>query len=131
DYVVVKMSRCPFDKFRNIDHRIGMTMKSTGEVMAIGRTFEKAFLKALRSLDIRSSWLELSPSWTPERIVECLARPTPERPAAIYNALATGWSVTDIADATHIYPWFIARLAAIYDMEERLHGDFSADTLAQ
>src|SRR5207249_3288451 len=57
DYVVVKMPRWPFDKFRNIDHRIGMTMKSTGEVMAIGRSFEQAFLKALRSLDIRSSWL--------------------------------------------------------------------------
>jgi carbamoyl-phosphate synthase large subunit len=83
DYVVVKMPRWPFDKFRDVDHHIGMTMKSTGEVMAIGRSFEQAFSKALRSLDTRATWLEVSPAWTPERITSCLADPTHERPAAI------------------------------------------------
>ncbi|HVF98638.1 MAG TPA: carbamoyl-phosphate synthase large subunit, partial [Chloroflexia bacterium] len=63
DYVVVKLPRWPFDKFRNVDRRLGMTMKSTGEVMAIGRTFEQAFLKALRSLDVGSSWLKATPEW--------------------------------------------------------------------
>src|SRR5579859_7936107 len=85
DYVVVKLPRWPFDKFRFrvVDKRLGMTMKSTGEVMAIGRSFEQAFLKAVRSLDTRSSWLEINPLWTPKRITECLAYPTHERPVAI------------------------------------------------
>ena len=117
DYVVVKLPRWPFDKFRNVDHRIGMTMKSTGEVMAIGRSFEQAFLKALRSLDTRASWLEVSDSWTPDRIADCLARPTHERPIAIYNALAQGWSVQQIADLTRIHPWFIERFAQIRNAE--------------
>src|SRR5438067_2296686 len=75
DYVVVKLPRWPFDKFRQVEHRIGMTMKSTGEVMAIGRSFEQAFLKALRSLDLRSAWLEVSDAWATERITECLVNP--------------------------------------------------------
>ncbi|MEO8285090.1 MAG: carbamoyl-phosphate synthase large subunit [Chloroflexota bacterium] len=117
DYVVVKLPRWPFDKFRNVDQRIGMTMKSTGEVMAIGRTFEQAFLKALRSLDTRSAWPQVSDAWTQERISQCLAQPTHERPTAIYNALAQGWSVEQIAELTHIHPWFLTRFARIWDAE--------------
>src|SRR5439155_4815784 len=129
DYVVVKLPRWPFDKFRSVDPRIGVTMKSTGEVMAIGRSFEQAFLKALRSLDVRSSWLEVSPAWTPERIAACLSRPTHERPAAIYNALANGWSTQQIATTTRIHPWFIQRLAAIYRMEQECRRDLTDCTL--
>ena len=105
DYVVVKLPRWPFDKFRDVDHHIGMTMKSTGEVMAIGRSFEQAFLKALRSLDTRSAcaYPRTSDSWTTQRIAQTLAHPTHERPAAIYNALAQGWTVEEIA-ASHIPP---------------------------
>jgi carbamoyl-phosphate synthase large subunit len=119
DYVVVKLPRWPFDKFRfrAVDKRLGMTMKSTGEVMAIGRTFEAAFLKALRSLDTRSGWLESGPAWTPARIAEVLAHATHERPAAVYNALGAGWSVGQIAAHSGIHPWFIARIAAIRQME--------------
>src|SRR5437868_1760998 len=129
DYIVVKLPRWPFDKFRGVDMHIGMTMKSTGEVMAIGRSFEQAFLKALRSLDVRSAWLEVSPAWTHERIASCLARPTHERPAAIYNALANGWSTQEIAADTHIHPWFIERLDAIYQMEQECRRDLTDRTL--
>jgi carbamoyl-phosphate synthase large subunit len=131
DYVVAKLPRWPFDKFRDIDHHIGMTMKSTGEVMAIGRSFEQAFLKALRSLDTRSSWLEVSPEWTHERIVDCFRRPTPERPAAIYNALAQGWSVRDISQESNIHPWFIERFAAIHAMEQECREGLSDALLAE
>src|SRR6478672_6335314 len=100
DYVVVKVPRWPFDKFPEVDPRLGVSMKSTGEVMAIGRTFEAALLKALRSLDTRTAWLEVGPAWTPERIRHALTHPTPERLAAVYNALAQGWTVEDIVALT-------------------------------
>ena len=129
DYVVVKLPRWPFDKFRNVDRRLGMTMKSTGEVMAIGRTFEQAFLKALRSLDVGSSWLKVSPTWTEETIGECLAHATPARPSAIYNAIAQGWGVDRIAALSRIHPWFITRLAAIYEMEQRYRESKTDDVL--
>ncbi len=133
DYVVVKLPRWPFDKFREVDQGIGMTMKSTGEVMAIGRSFEEAFLKALRSLDVGSRWLTENAAWTQERISECLLHPTHERPAAIYNALAHGWSVEEISQLTHIHPWFINRFTAIRKMEElcNLHQALTPDLLFQ
>ncbi len=117
DYVVVKLPRWPFDKFRNVDRHIGMTMKSTGEVMAIGRSFEQAFLKGLRGLDVRSSHLEVNASWTKEKIADALARPTPQRPAAIYNAIDQGWTTEQITHLSRIHPWFIERIRSIYDME--------------
>ncbi len=131
DYVVAKLPRWPFDKFRNVDQRIGMTMKSTGEVMAIGRTFEEAFLKALRSLDTRSSFLEVSPKWTDERIEKNLRQPTHERPAAIYNAIARGWPVERISEVSRIHPWFIERFAAIRDMDTRLRRGITPDLLRE
>ncbi|HUP28321.1 MAG TPA: carbamoyl-phosphate synthase large subunit, partial [Chloroflexia bacterium] len=129
DYVVVKMPRWPFDKFRNVDKHIGMTMKSTGEVMAIGRSFEQAFLKALRSLDTRSSWLEASEAWTPVAIEDCLTNPTHERPAAIYNALALGWSIDKVAQISGIHPWFLSRFQAIIEMERECRKGPSDVTL--
>ncbi|MGI8586499.1 MAG: carbamoyl-phosphate synthase large subunit [Chloroflexia bacterium] len=130
DYVVVKLPRWPFDKFRTVDPHLGMTMKSTGEVMAIGRSFEQAFLKALRSLDIPSAWLEVRPSWTDERLADALARSTHERPAAIYNALASGWPIAEIAAQSRIHPWFIERLASIYALEQICRQGLSPETLS-
>ena len=80
DYIVVKLPRWPFDKFRNVDHHISMTMKSTGEVMAIGRSFEQAFLKALRGLDVGSAWLTESAAWTQERIAAAWPGPRTSAP---------------------------------------------------
>lgn len=131
DYVVVKVPRWPFDKFTNVDHRLGMMMKSTGEVMAIGRTFEQAFLKALRSIDTRMSSLEESPAWTPERIADCLAHPTHERPSAIYNAVAQGWTTRQICDLSHIHPWFIERFVHIYEMEQTCRSSLTGDLLVE
>jgi carbamoyl-phosphate synthase large subunit len=129
DYVVVKLPRWPFDKFRNVDQQLGMTMKSTGEVMAIGRTFEQAFLKALRSLDISTSWLKLGNTWTARKIEDCLAHATPERPAAIYNAVAQGWSIERICNLSRIHPWFITRIAAICEMGQQYRECPATDTL--
>jgi carbamoyl-phosphate synthase large subunit len=131
DYVVVKLPRWPFDKFREVDSCIGMTMKSTGEVMAIGRSFEEAFLKALRSLDVGGGWLRADDRWTPESIRHNLLYPTHERPTAIYNALASGWSVDEISELTHIHPWFVHRISTIWQMEEQYRRDPSSQSLRE
>src|SRR5213079_3344453 len=79
--------RWPFDKFPTVDRRIGTSMKSTGEVMAIGRTFEESLLKAVRSLEIDRIGLE-SNSWSEEELVRELREPTDERLFAIAEAAA-------------------------------------------
>src|SRR2546427_298579 len=85
DYVVTKIPRWPFDKFPTVDRRIGTSMKSTGEVMAIGRTFEESLLKAVRSLEIDRVGLDSSPA-TDDQIFEELREPTSERIFSIAEA---------------------------------------------
>ncbi len=113
DYVVVKVPRWPFDKFPNVDPHLGVGMKSTGEVMAIGRTFEAALHKALRSLDDGVPWLQPDPSLDDAALRDALTRPTHRRLQALYTALTRGWSSAQIAALTGIHPWFLARLAKI------------------
>jgi carbamoyl-phosphate synthase large subunit len=115
DYVVVKIPRWPFDKFPGVDPHLGVGMKSTGEVMAIGRTFEAALHKALRSLDDGLSWLIPDPTLDAAALRDALARPTHRRLQAVYTALTRGWSLADVQALTQIHPWFLARLATIAD----------------
>ncbi len=110
DYVVVKIPRWPFDKFPRIDRRIGTQMKSTGEVMAIGRTFEEAVQKAVRSLDTRLPKIE-----NPDAH---LFPPTDLRLFAIMQLLRGGKTVSEIAEKTNINPWFLAKLKKITDFEK-------------
>src|SRR2546426_637009 len=91
DYVVTKIPRWPFDKFPTVDRRIGTSMKSTGEVMAIGRTFEESFLKAVRSLEVDRVGLDSGPA-TDDEIVRELKEPTSERIFSIAEALRRGGS---------------------------------------
>ncbi|HYR81773.1 MAG TPA: carbamoyl-phosphate synthase large subunit, partial [Thermoplasmata archaeon] len=91
DYVVTKIPRWPFDKFPTVDRRIGTSMKSTGEVMAIGRTFEESFLKAVRSLEIDRVGLDSGPA-TDDEIVRELSEPTSERIFSIAEALRRGFA---------------------------------------
>ncbi len=133
DYVVMKIPRWPFDKFTGLDGRIGTRMRSTGEVMAIGRTFEEAMSKALRSIDVKESV-------TPEGdLTALLAEPNGRRLPAILTALRTGWEPGDIAERTAIDPWFMDRLAAMvaeglgtsdgaYKMVDTCAGEFEART---
>src|SRR3989454_699205 len=86
DYVVTKIPRWPFDKFPTVDRRIGTSMKSTGEVMAIGRTFEESLLKAVRSLEIDRVGLDSGPA-TDDQILQELREPTSERIFSIAEAL--------------------------------------------
>ncbi|MFN3909720.1 MAG: carbamoyl-phosphate synthase large subunit [Candidatus Anstonellaceae archaeon] len=114
DYVVVKIPRWPFDKLPQSNRVIGTQMKSTGEVMAIGRTFEQAFLKALSSLD------QKLPNLNNEDIFYHLTKPTDYRIFALFEALKKKMSVRKITKLTNIHPWFVQKLRNIVRTEEKI-----------
>jgi carbamoyl-phosphate synthase large subunit len=123
DYVVVKIPRFAFDKFPTADATLGSQMKSVGEVMAIGRTFEEALQKALRSLEIGRYGLgcdgkDKNP--TREEIIKKLRTPNADRVFYIRYALKNGFSVDEIYELTKIDRWFIRKIKNIVDMEEEL-----------
>jgi carbamoyl-phosphate synthase large subunit len=125
DYVVAKIPRWPFDKFVTADNTLTTAMKSTGEVMAIGRTIEEALLKAVRSLDIDMSFGAagtgtVADGWTPDRIRELLKTPTDQRLFAVYHALRTGFSSEEISELTSIDPFFLQKLGNIIEIEDRI-----------
>ncbi len=129
DYCVVKIPRWPFDKFHLGDRRLGTQMKATGEVMAIDRTFESAFLKAVRSLEIGGrSLLWQRPEW---RDLEQLPlHGHDERLWAVMAALRRGNDCMELCRETGIDPWFMDRLEGIVRMERRLLAEpLSADLL--
>jgi len=123
DYVVVKIPRWPFDKFRTVDRTLGTSMKSTGEVMAIGRTFEEALQKAIRSLDIGRYGIigdGKERGYSNQEMEHLLKNPTDERIFLIAEALDRGWPVSKICELTSIHPFFIERIKKIVDMKKRL-----------
>ncbi|MDI6888479.1 MAG: carbamoyl-phosphate synthase large subunit [Methanocellales archaeon] len=127
DYTVLKIPRWPFDKFVTADRTIMTAMKSTGEVMAIGRTLEEALQKAIRSLDID---MQLGDGeWSEEEIRALLSSPTDERLFVIYYALRHGFSIEEIARLSKIDPFFITKLKNLIDMEDRLKKDLSIEAL--
>ena len=114
DYCVVKIPRWPFDKIPESNRVIGTQMKSTGETMAIGRTFEEAFGKALRSIEMKL------PKIKPEEYERHMTAPTDLRIYAILEALKSGWEKERINKLTEIHHWFLDRLGAYANMENRL-----------
>jgi carbamoyl-phosphate synthase large subunit len=120
DYVVVKIPRWPFDKFPDADRTIGPQMKSTGEVMAIGRTFEEAFQKAVRSLEIGKHGLEPDGITDRERLRELLSRPTDRRIFHIMSAFRIGMTVDEVHSLTMIDPFFLWKFWKIFRAEEEL-----------
>ena len=124
DYCVVKIPRWPFDKFPHGQRTIGTQMKSTGEVMAIDRSFEAAFQKAVRSLEITNrSLLWEDPNWNgdPETLLERLPlHPSDERLWAIMAALRCDVSPEELSRVTGIDPWFTRAFSNIASMERRL-----------
>ncbi|MCL2296609.1 MAG: carbamoyl-phosphate synthase large subunit [Methanomassiliicoccaceae archaeon] len=119
DYVVVKIPRWPFDKFRTVDRHLGTQMKSTGEIMSIGRTFEEAIMKGLRSLEIGVKGLD-SMNFTNEEIAEELVNATDKRIFAMGDALRKGWTPEKIADITKWDVFFVKKIRNIVEMENRI-----------
>ena len=124
DYVVVKIPRWTFEKFALADQTLTTSMKSVGEVMAIGRTFAEAFQKAWRSLEQgRMGWgADGKDKLNPERLRERLITPNPERFFYIRYALQSGLTVDQISALTNIDPWFLEQFEQLVHMEGRLRA---------
>ena len=118
DYVVVKIPRWPFDKFKGVNREIGVQMKATGEVMAIGRTYEEAIQKSIRSLDIGLHGFEYC-----EYDEHALANPTDERLFQLYSALKDGMEVPYLAELTKMDEFFIYKIKNIVDFEATVTKD--------
>jgi carbamoyl-phosphate synthase large subunit len=116
DYVVVKLPRFAFEKFRNTSRELSFSMQSVGEAMAIGRTFNEALQKGLRSLEIGVAGLETRN--TPrERLLEALRMPTPERIMVIGDAFRAGMTVEEINAISYVDPWFLRHMREIVELE--------------
>ncbi len=127
DYTVVKIPRWPFDKFVTADKHLTTAMKSTGEVMAIGRTIEEALQKAVRSLEVDMYFGYKE--WSSEEILEILRNPTHERLFVIYQALRNGIGIEEISGITNIDPFFIRKIKNIIDVEDAIKEKLSIDNL--
>ncbi len=125
DYVVTKVPRWPKDKFDDVDFELGTAMKSTGEAMAIGRTFEESLLKALRSseYDPDVEWEEIGDD---ELETHYLVRPSPDRPYAMFEAFERGYTTEEVADLTGIESWYVERYGRIAEsVKAAQDGEFA------
>jgi carbamoyl-phosphate synthase large subunit len=116
DYVVTKVPRFAFEKFRQADDRLTTQMKSVGEVMAIGRTFQESLQKALRGLEVGVDGFNLK-TVDPDTIADELAYPRAERIWYVADAFGIGMSVEELHAHTKIDPWFLAQIKEIVDTE--------------
>ncbi|MFH1424998.1 MAG: carbamoyl-phosphate synthase large subunit [archaeon] len=139
DYIVVKIPRWPFEKFPMADRTLGTEMRSTGEVMAIGRTFEEALDKAVRSLDIGKKLIDGTGEMDKGHLREFLTVATHKRLFHIVDAIKSGFSDEEIVELTKIDPWFIWKVRSIvesgdgkkkkcYKMVDTCAAEFEAKT---
>ncbi len=124
DYVVTKIPRFAFEKFRGTDDTLTTRMKSVGEVMAIGRTFKESFNKGLRSLeDGQVGFGAGSPLDIDEdELVERLVRPTATRLTAVDEALTRGWDVDRVSQLTGMDPWFVDQMLQLVERRRELRA---------
>ncbi|WP_409305358.1 carbamoyl-phosphate synthase large subunit [Peribacillus sp. SCS-155] len=120
DYVVAKIPRWPFDKFESANRTLGTQMKATGEVMAIGRTFEESILKAIRSLETGHFHLSLGEMVSQELMEKRIRKAGDERLFYIGEALRSGISIEQIHEWSKIDLFFLHKLKKIIDLEESL-----------
>ncbi len=130
DYVVTKVPRWPKDKFDDVDFELTTAMKSTGEAMSIGRTFEESLLKALRSSEYEPDvdWAEVGDDELESHYLE---RPSPDRPYAMFEAFERGYSVDEVVELTGIFEWYTERYKRIADSTRAAqNGDFTEAAIA-
>jgi carbamoyl-phosphate synthase large subunit len=137
DYVVTKIPRFTFEKFPQAPDRLTTQMKSVGEVMAIGRTFQESIQKALRGMEIGicgfDPILDVEASNANEVLLRELKDPGADRIRYIGDAFRTGMSVADLFEHTHIDPWYLIQIQDIIQEEQKLEslsfGDLDKDSL--
>ncbi|WP_428717231.1 carbamoyl-phosphate synthase large subunit [Undibacterium curvum] len=116
DYVVTKIPRFAFEKFPTADNRLTTQMKSVGEVMAIGRTFQESFQKALRGLEVGVDGMN-EKTQDRELLEKELGEPGPDRIWYVGDAFAQGFTLEEVHQLTHIDPWFLVQIKDIVDIE--------------
>jgi carbamoyl-phosphate synthase large subunit len=121
DYVVTKIPRFAFEKFPQANDRLTTQMKSVGEVMAIGRTFQESFQKALRGLEVGVNGLDEKYSDL-DAIAAELGSPGPDRIWAVGDAFRLGMSVEEVFNISRIDPWFLVQIADLVRQEQSLAG---------
>ncbi|AEE66816.1 carbamoyl-phosphate synthase large subunit [Bordetella pertussis] len=126
DYVVTKVPRFAFEKFPQADARLTTQMKSVGEVMAMGRTFQESFQKALRGLEVGVDGLNQKTTDREKLQIE-LGEPGPERIWYVGDAFAQGFTLDEVHGLTRIDPWFLAQIKEIVDIELALEQKTLAD----
>ncbi|RYJ45789.1 carbamoyl-phosphate synthase large subunit [Flavobacterium beibuense] len=130
DYVIVKIPRWNFDKFEGADRTLGLQMKSVGEVMGIGRSFQEALHKATQSLEIKRNGLGADgKGYTNyEQIIEKLTYASWDRVFVIYDAIQMGIPLSRIHEITNIDMWFLKQYEELYTLEKEI-STFTIDTL--
>jgi carbamoyl-phosphate synthase large subunit len=129
DYVVVKIPKWQFEKFPGADEGLGPQMKSVGEVMAIGRTFKEAMMKAVRSLETGKK--ATADDIEPRRLTQRLVTPHPDRLAYIRYAFERGMTVREVARMTSMDPWFLYQIKQITDEIKAVGGVPMAEVTAE
>ncbi len=129
DYVVAKIPKWDFEKFREAEDVLGTQMKSVGEVMAIGRTFKEALFKGLRSLEaVKPLRLE---DVSDDELQRKLARPNSQRFSYITYALQHSWSIPEIYRLSRVDPWFLEQLQEVMEIQKEIEGRKLADIPAE
>lgn len=132
DYVVIKIPKWPFDKFYGADRKLGTKMMATGEIMAIGNNFESAFLKGLRSLEIKKFALDHQEAAQMDlaQLKEKVLYPNDERMFYLAQLLRLGYDMSKLSKDTGIDLFFLDKIKGIVDLEEELKG-MSIDMLSE
>ena len=132
DYVIVKIPRWNFDKFEGADRTLGLQMKSVGEVMGIGRSFQEALHKATQSLEIKRNGLGADgKSYTDyNQVIEKLTNASWDRVFALYDAVAMGISLDRIHEITRIDMWYLKQFEELFLLEKEI-GKFDVSTLSR
>ena len=138
DYCVVKVPRFAFEKFKGTDPTLTTRMKAVGEIMAIGRTFEEAFGKAMRSLEdghqgICAGGKEGADKLSDDELARAVATPTEHRIFFVVEALRRGWDIARIHAICGIDPWYLNRINDMVQVQESIRGlrveDIDADAM--
>ena len=123
DYVVVKFARWAFEKFKDVEDRLGTQMRAVGEVMSIGKNYKESFQKAIRSLENGRSGLGFAKDFNQkslEELTEMLHEPSSERHFIIYEALRKGATIANLHQLTHIKAWFLEQMLELVQLEEKI-----------